>query len=60
MSFIRIGRYEVNPDYIQYLHENEEGGYTAHIGDGEHATKIPLPQGPEAKLIIDRLRHSNR
>ena len=60
MSFIRIGRYEVNPDYIQYLHENDEGNYTACVGVGEYATTVTLPKGPEAKLIIDRLRHGSR
>ena len=60
MSFIRIGRYEVNPDFIQYVHETDEGNLTAHIGLGEHATKVPLPKGPEAKRIIDRLRHGSR
>ena len=41
MSFIRIGRYEVNPDFIQYVHETDEGNLTAHIGLGEYATKGP-------------------
>ena len=47
MSFIRIGRYEVNPDFIQYVHETDDGDLTAHIGLGEHATKVPLPKGSQ-------------
>lgn len=60
MSFIRMGRYEVNPDFIQYLHEGEDGEVIAYVGVGDHSTKITIPKGPEAKLIIDRLRHSSR
>jgi hypothetical protein len=55
-----MGRYEVNPDFIQYLHEAEDGDVMAYVGVGDHSTKITIPKGPEAKLIIDRLRHSNR
>ena len=42
MSFIRIGQHEVNPDYIQYVHDNDQDDYTAYISVGEHAAKVPV------------------
>ena len=43
MSFIRIGRYEVNPDFIQYVHETDDGDL------GTHRPWRTCHKGPSSK-----------